>query len=85
MSDSGWLLLGFSGQAFFSVRFIIQWIISELRQESTVPLVFWYFSLAGGILLLLYAIYRCDPVFIAGQGCGLLIYGRNLVLIHRKK
>ena len=65
----------------FSMRFIIQWIASERARKSIVPEVFWYFSFAGGAMLLAYAIYRGDPVFILGQGMGLFIYARNIQLI----
>jgi lipid-A-disaccharide synthase-like uncharacterized protein len=78
-----WLAVGFLGQAMFSMRFIIQWIHSERERRSIIPVAFWYFSVAGGALLLVYAIYRLDPVFILGQGAGLLIYGRNLYFISR--
>ena len=78
-----WVGVGFFGQAMFSMRFLVQWIASEKRKQSVVPLAFWYFSIAGGMILLSYAIYRLDPVFILGQGLGLFIYGRNLWLIHR--
>jgi lipid-A-disaccharide synthase-like uncharacterized protein len=79
------MILGFTGQALFSARFIIQWMVSEARKESVIPLVFWYFSLGGGILLLTYAVLRHDPVFILGQAGGLIVYARNLVLISRQK
>jgi lipid-A-disaccharide synthase-like uncharacterized protein len=78
-------MVGLLGQALFSVRFLIQWIVSERRKESVIPMAFWYFSLAGGLVLLAYAVYRQDPVFILGQGTGSFIYIRNLVLIHRKR
>jgi len=80
-----WLIIGFIGQALFSMRFLVQWIASERKGESVVPVLFWYFSLAGGLTLLAYAIYKQDPVFILGQGAGAFIYIRNLVLIFRKK
>jgi len=80
-----WLIIGFVGQALFSVRFLLQWIASERKGESVVPVLFWYFSLAGGLTLLAYAIYKQDPVFILGQSAGAFIYIRNLVLIFRKK
>jgi len=80
-----WLGIGFLGQAMFFMRFLIQWIHSERQRRSVVPVAFWYFSVAGGAVLLVYAIYRMDPVFILGQGTGLLIYGRNLYFIHRKQ
>jgi lipid-A-disaccharide synthase-like uncharacterized protein len=81
---SAWLVLGFMGQACFSARFLVQWIVSERRGQSVVPLTFWIFSLLGGGLLLTYAVYRHDPVFIVGQAAGLVVYVRNLMLIHRK-
>ena len=80
-----WVVLGFMGQAFFFSRFLVQWIAAERRGESFVPPVFWYLSIGGGLLLLIYSIHLGDPVFIAGQSVGALIYTRNLVLIHRKK
>jgi lipid-A-disaccharide synthase-like uncharacterized protein len=80
-----WLAIGFGAQLLFSARFLVQWIASERVGRSVVPLAFWYFSLAGGGLLLLYAIYRKDPVFIVGQASGLLIYARNLYLIYRER
>jgi lipid-A-disaccharide synthase-like uncharacterized protein len=73
-----WIGVGFLGQALFSLRFLVQWITSERQRRSVVPLAFWYFSLAGGTVLLAYAIWRRDPVFIAGQAGGLIIYLRNL-------
>jgi lipid-A-disaccharide synthase-like uncharacterized protein len=80
-----WLLVGFLGQACFSMRFLVQWIASERRRESVIPLSFWFFSIGGGLTLLTYAIYRLDPVFILGQGAGLFVYCRNLYLIRRKQ
>jgi lipid-A-disaccharide synthase-like uncharacterized protein len=80
-----WLIIGFIGQALFSMRFLLQWVASERKGESVIPTLFWYFSLAGGLTLLAYAIYKQDPVFILGQSAGALIYIRNLVLIFRKK
>ena len=78
-----WLAAGLLGQALFSARFLVQWIASERRQRSVVPNAFWYFSIGGGLTLLAYAIYRQDPVFIIGQGAGLVVYARNLWFIHR--
>jgi lipid-A-disaccharide synthase-like uncharacterized protein len=80
-----WLALGFLGQALFSARFFVQWIASERRRRSVVPTAFWWLSLAGGGTLLAYALHRGDPVFILGQGAGLLVYVRNLVLIRKGK
>ncbi|PVB63617.1 lipid-A-disaccharide synthase N-terminal domain-containing protein [Labrenzia sp. 011] len=80
-----WIILGFIAQAMFMMRFVIQWIASERVGRSIVPVAFWFFSIAGGTLLLIYSIQRQDPVFIAGQGLGLLIYFRNLWLIFKEK
>ena len=77
-----WIVVGFMGQALFSARFIVQWLASERVRRSIVPRAFWYFSLAGGVTLLAYAIHKRDPVFIAGQGLGLFVYLRNIYLIH---
>ena len=79
------MVFGFAGQALFSARFIVQWIASEARKQSVIPLAFWYFSLAGGLFLLIYAILRHDPVFILGQAAGLVVYVRNLILIYRQR
>lgn len=73
-----WLGIGFLGQTLFGMRFVVQWLSSERQRRSVMPLAFWYFSLAGGVTLLAYAIWRKDPVFIVGQGLGLAIYLRNL-------
>lgn len=80
-----WLVIGFVAQGAFFMRFLVQWIASERRKESVIPTAFWYFSVVGGVMLLAYAIYRKDPVFIVGQGMGLLIYTRNLILIYRRR
>jgi len=82
---TSWLILGFLGQALFSMRFLIQWIYSEKNKRSIIPKAFWYFSLAGGVTLLSYALLRQDPVFIAGQGLGLFIYLRNLSLLKNEE
>jgi len=79
-----WLGIGFLGQALFSCRFLVQWIASERKGESYIPYVFWWFSIAGGLTLFSYAIWREDPVFILGQSVGIIIYARNLFLIRRK-
>ena len=77
----GWVILGFVAQAFFTMRFVVQWIASERARQSVIPIAFWFFSIGGGVLLLIYALYRRDPVFIAGQGLGLIVYIRNLYFI----
>jgi lipid-A-disaccharide synthase-like uncharacterized protein len=80
-----WLILGFAAQGLFASRFVVQWAVSEYRKESVVPPVFWFLSLSGGLLLFIYAVHRLDPVFIVGQGSGLFIYSRNIMLIYRKR
>jgi lipid-A-disaccharide synthase-like uncharacterized protein len=80
-----WLALGFAAQALFASRFLVQWIASERVGRSIIPNAFWFLSLGGGLLLLTYAIYRKDPVFILGQATGAFIYTRNLVLIYREQ
>lgn len=83
--DPVWLAVGFGGQALFAARFLVQWIQSERSKRSVVPVAFWYFSIAGGVALLVYALHRVDPVFILGQGLGLFIYLRNLWLIRHEQ
>lgn len=80
-----WIGIGFFAQFLFMMRFVVQWIRSEQAKRSVMPEVFWYFSLSGGISLLAYSIYRQDPVYIFGQGLGLLIYIRNILLIINEK
>ena len=80
-----WIAIGFAGQALFSARFLIQWIASERARKSVVPKLFWYFSIAGGATLFAYAVWRQDPVFMVGQGFGLIVYIRNLLLIRRER
>ena len=77
------IIVGFGGQFLFAMRFIIQWLTSEGAKRSVIPIAFWYFSIGGGTVLLLYAIWRQDPVIICGQGLGLFIYVRNLIFIFR--
>ena len=78
-------MLGMLGQILFFSRFLVQWIASEKKGKSTIPLSFWYLSIGGGTLLLFYAIWRKDPVITLGQLVGLFVYVRNLMLIHRHK
>jgi len=78
-----WLLVGFLGQGLFSARFIVQWLVSERKKRSVIPLTFWYFSIFGGATLLVYSIHKQDPVYIVGQGMGLIVYFRNLYFILR--
>ena len=79
------IVIGFGGQALFATRFIIQWLSSESAGRSVIPVAFWYFSITGGLVLLTYAIWRQDPVIIAGQSVGVFIYARNLYFISKEK
>jgi len=81
----GWIVLGLAGQVLFSARFMVQWIASEIKKRSVVPVSFWFLSIGGSLILLAYAIHRKDPVFILGQSAGLLIYTRNLALIKKNR
>jgi lipid-A-disaccharide synthase-like uncharacterized protein len=84
-TETIWLGIGFFGQALFFMRFLVQWIASEIKKRSVIPMAFWYFSFFGGLTLLVYAIYRRDPVFIIGQSTGSIIYIRNLQLVYRER
>jgi lipid-A-disaccharide synthase-like uncharacterized protein len=85
MEPQYWLYLGLVGQVLFGLRFLVQWVASERRGESVIPVYFWYLSLVGSLILLAYAVFRRDPVFILGQVTGLFVYMRNLMLIYRKR
>lgn len=80
-----WVAFGLFGQLLFGSRFIVQWISSERRKVSHIPVVFWYLSLCGGIVTAIYAVHRRDPVFVIGQASGLVVYIRNLMLIYRNR
>ncbi len=84
-AEQAWVGVGLFGQLMFTGRFLVQWIASERKKQSVIPHAFWYFSIGGALMLLAYAIYRQDPVFILGQSLGLLVYLRNLQLIHKPK
>jgi lipid-A-disaccharide synthase-like uncharacterized protein len=84
-SPTFWLAVGFLGQALFTARFLMQWVVSEKQCDSVVPVAFWWFSLLGGTALLAYAIFRRDPVIITGQGMGLFVYTRNLMLVGKAR
>ncbi|ULA62307.1 MAG: LABN domain-containing protein [Nitrospira sp.] len=84
-TETIWVVTGFLGQGLFFGRWIVQWLASERSAASKVPVSFWYLSLVGGLITLAYAIYRKDPVFIAGQSIGAVVYVRNLMLIYRPK
>lgn len=83
-TPSLWLVIGFIGQAFFSGRFLVQWLASERAKKSVMPVAFWYFSIFGGVTLFAYALYKRDPVFILGQATGLFVYSRNLYLVMKE-
>lgn len=83
--DGWWLLAGFGGQALFMGRFVIQWLASERRGRSVIPVSFWYLSILGALVLLAYALHRHDPVFVAGQVLGVAIYLRNLHLVRAEQ
>lgn len=83
--DAIWILIGFAGQILFMMRFVVQWIASERVGKSVIPDLFWFFSIGGGAVLFVYALYRADPVFIVGQGLGLFIYFRNLHFVLRDR
>jgi len=80
-----WVSIGLMGQALFTMRFLTQWIATEKAKKSTIPIIFWYLSIFGGLTLLSYAIYRKDPVFILGQSFGIVVYARNLYFIYTEK
>jgi lipid-A-disaccharide synthase-like uncharacterized protein len=80
-----WVLLGYAGQALFTMRFVVQWIATERARKSVIPVAFWFFSIGGGVLLFGYALSRRDPVFILGQGLGLFVYLRNLYFVYRER
>jgi lipid-A-disaccharide synthase-like uncharacterized protein len=80
-----WVVFGLAGQVLFGSRFIVQWIASERKKVSYIPIVFWYLSLSGGLITLIYAIHIRDTVFTVAQGAGLMVYLRNLMLIYRRK
>jgi len=82
-----WVALGLFGQSLFMMRFIFQWIHSERVKQSVIPEIFWYLSLAGGLIVLAYAIHKRDLVFILSQSLGAIIYIRNIQLIwqHKKR
>lgn len=82
-TETLWILLGFLGQGMFFMRFFVQWLASEKEGRSVIPHSFWYFSIAGSLILLAYAIWRQDPVIMLGQTTGFIVYFRNLYLISR--
>jgi lipid-A-disaccharide synthase-like uncharacterized protein len=84
-TDHVWEVIGYGGQGLFAARFIVQWFQSEKEGRSVIPVAFWYCSVGGGIVLLAYAIYKHEGVFILGQASGLIVYARNLFLIFKER
>lgn len=84
-SPAEWYVLGFLGQLLFSSRFLVQWIASEAARRPVLPRAFWFLSIGGGVALLAYALHRHDPVFALGQGAGLFVYTRNLMLEEKRR
>lgn len=80
-----WIAIGLLGQGLFTGRFLVQWLASEKEGKSVIPELFWHLSLSGGTILLVYALWRRDPVFILGQATGIIVYTRNLILIRQEK
>jgi lipid-A-disaccharide synthase-like uncharacterized protein len=78
-------VFGIVGQTLFFSRFLVQWIVSERKRESTIPLAFWYLSITGASLTFVYALWRRDPIFTIAQVVGLFVYVRNLMLIRRAR
>jgi len=85
LAQSSWVAIGLTGQFFFTMRFVVQWIATEKKKKSVIPESFWYFSIVGSLILLCYSVYRQDPVFILGQAFGTTVYLRNLYFIHKEK
>ena len=83
--ELAWVLVGLGGQVLFMLRFLVQWLVSERAKRSVIPVSFWWLSIGGATILLTYAIWRADPVFILGQSMGFFIYARNLWLIHAER
>ena len=85
LAERYWVAIGLTGQFFFTMRFVVQWIATEKSRRSVIPESFWYFSIAGSLILLVYSLYRRDPVFILGQAFGTTVYVRNLFFIQKEK
>ncbi len=78
-----WIAFGLAGNSAFALRFIVQWVASERAAKSVVPVAFWYLSIAGTLILLVYAIHRRDPIFTLAYLPNAFVYARNLVLVRR--
>lgn len=84
-SSNDWEMIGFAGQFIFTSRFAVQWAASERQKSSVIPVAFWWLSLAGGVTLFTYAVLRNDRPIIVGQGMGLFVYVRNLMLVRKSE
>ena len=84
LKDPVWASIAIVGQLFFAGRFLLQWIASELRKQSYIPLAFWYISLIGSLILFVYSLHIKNPIFMLGFSLNMLIYIRNLYLIYRQ-
>jgi lipid-A-disaccharide synthase-like uncharacterized protein len=80
-----WLAFGLVAQLFFTARFLVQWISSERAGQSVVPMAFWFFSMGGGLMTLIYGVAKREPVIILGQGLATIIYVRNIMLIVKNR
>jgi lipid-A-disaccharide synthase-like uncharacterized protein len=84
LDGKGWMVaFGLAAQALFMARFVVQWIASERAGRSVVPMAFWFLSLAGGLMLVIYGVVRAEPVILVGQAPALMIYARNIILARR--
>lgn len=80
-----WLVFGIVAQVLFAMRFVVQWVASERAGRSVIPVAFWFFSMAGGLLTLVYGVVKREPIIILGQVLSVFIYVRNLRLIVRER
>ena len=80
-----WLAFGLAAQLAFAARFLVQWIASERAGKSVVPLAFWFFSIGGGLMTLIYGLVKREPVIIFGQLLSNVIYVRNVMLILKNR
>ena len=80
-----WVWVGYGGQAIFFSRWIVQWIVSEKAGKSEIPLAFWWISITGGSITLLYAYVKAEPVLFLGQILALIMYTRNLMLVYKER
>ena len=82
-AEWAWFITGMTGEFVFFLRFVVQWLASERRKKTVIPMAFWYLSLAGTVMVLTYALYKVDPVFILAYSLNIFIYVRNLHIARR--